>query len=143
MQITHIRLYPKPERVSEATTGTLPCRLTCESVLDDPKNGEVMRWSEDGQSVSIAPESTFPAHLLPILNTKSYQSLVRRLYYYGFHKVGGAYHHDSFLRGQPSSIRPTRETSGSPSLPSPLRNSTSQRGPRYKVIKRKRGRERV
>ncbi|OGE49401.1 hypothetical protein PENARI_c021G00989 [Penicillium arizonense] len=112
-------------------------------VLDDPKNGEALRWSEDGQSVSIAPESTFPAHLLPRLNTKSYQSLVRRLYYYGFHKVGGAYHHGSFLRGQPSSIRPARETSGSPSLPSSLRNSTSQRGPRYKVIKRNRTRESV
>jgi hypothetical protein len=143
MQITRIRLYPKPERVSEATTETLTCQLIRESVLDDPKNGEALRWSEDGQSVSIAPESTFPAHLLPRLNTKSYQSLVRRLYYYGFHKVGGAYHHGSFLRGQPSSIRPARETSSSPSLPSSLRNSTSQRGPRYKVIKRNRTRESV
>jgi hypothetical protein len=39
-------------------------RLTCESILDDPKNDEVMRWSEDGQSVYTAPESKFSAYLL-------------------------------------------------------------------------------
>lgn len=102
-----------------------------------------MRWSEDGRSILIALESKFPVHLLTCLSTKSYQSFVRRLYYYGFHKFGGAYRHESFIRGQPSSIRPTREMSHSPSLPSSLRNSTSQHGPRYKVIKRKRTRESV
>ena len=102
-----------------------------------------MRWSEDGRSVLIALESKFPPHLLTRLSTKSYHSLVRRLYYYGFRKARGAYHHDLFIRGQPSSIRPIRQMSHSPSLPSPLRNSTSQHGPRYKVIKRKRTRESV
>lgn len=100
-----------------------------------------MRWSENGQSVFVAPESKFPAHILSRMSSKSYQSLVRRLYYFGFRKVGGAFHHESFSRGQPSSIRPTREMSHSPSLPSPLSNSTSQRGPRYKIIKRRRTRE--
>ncbi|CAG8879423.1 unnamed protein product [Penicillium salamii] len=110
-------------------------------ILDDSTNGEAMRWSENGQSVFVAPESKFPAHILSRLSSKSYQSLVRRLYYFGFHKVGGAFHHESFSRGQPSSIRPTREMSHSPSLPSALPNSTSQRGPRYKIIKRRRTRE--
>ncbi|KAJ6089923.1 hypothetical protein N7467_005139 [Penicillium canescens] len=36
------------------------------------------------------------------LNVKGYQSLIRRPYYYGFHNIGGAYPHDSFVRGQPS-----------------------------------------
>ncbi|KAJ5300092.1 hypothetical protein N7508_007335 [Penicillium antarcticum] len=110
-------------------------------ILDDRNNSEVMRWSEDGKSVLIAQESKFPAHILAKMSTKSYQSLIRRLYYFGFHKTGGAYHHDFFIRGQPSSIRPIREMSYSPSLPSPLHKSTSQVGPRYKVIKRKRTRD--
>ena len=102
-----------------------------------------MRWSEDGRSVIIATESIFPAHLLSRLSTKSYASLIRRLYYYGFHKVGGAYRHDLFIRGQPSSIQPIRRMSYSASPPSSRQNGSSQRGPRYKVIKRKRARESV
>ncbi|CAG8900093.1 unnamed protein product [Penicillium nalgiovense] len=58
-------------------------------ILDDPNSWEVMRWSEDGKSVLIGEESIFPAHLLAKMSTKSYQSLIRRLYYYGFHKTGG------------------------------------------------------
>ncbi|KAJ5751473.1 uncharacterized protein N7511_008438 [Penicillium nucicola] len=107
-------------------------------ILDDSNNWEGMHWSEDGKSILIAQESKFPAHILAKLSTKSYQSLIRRLYYYGFHKTEGVYHHNSFIRGQPSSIRPTREMSQSPSLPSPLHKSASQCGPRYKVIKKKR-----
>jgi hypothetical protein len=102
-----------------------------------------MRWSEDGRSVLVALESKIPPHLLTKLSAKSYHSLVRRLYYYGFRKVRGAYHHDLFVRGQPSPIRPAREMSLSPSIPSPLPDSTSQRGPPYKIIKRKRARESV
>lgn len=121
----------------------LPFPLTRERILDDPRNREAMRWSEDGRSVVIALESKFPAYLLARLSTKSYHSLVRKLYYYGFHKVGGAYRHDLFIRGQPSSIQPARRMSHSPSLPSPLRHSTSRHGPRHKVIKRRRTRESV
>ena len=101
-----------------------------------------MRWSEDGRSVLIATESEFPAHLLSRLSTKGYASLIRRLYYYGFHKVGGVYRHDLFIRGQPSSIQPNRRMSYSAS-PSFRHYGNSQRGPRYKVIKRKRARESV
>ncbi|CAG7947987.1 unnamed protein product [Penicillium salamii] len=112
-------------------------------ILDDPENGEVMRWSEDGHSVFIGPENKVPSHILEKMSTKSYQSLIRRLYYFGFRKIGGVYHHDSFIRGRPSSIQPTREMIHSPSLPSPTHNSSSQRGPRFKVIKRTRTRESV
>ncbi|CAG8221704.1 unnamed protein product [Penicillium nalgiovense] len=111
-------------------------------ILDDPKNEAVMRWSENGQSVFVAPESKFPAHILAKLSAKSHQSLIRRLYYYGFHKTGGDFHHESFSRGQPSSIGP-KMMSHSPSRPSPPHNNASERGPRYKVIKRKRPRESV
>ncbi|CRL29499.1 unnamed protein product [Penicillium camemberti] len=76
-------------------------------------------------------------------STKSYRSFVRRLYYYEFHRFGGAYRHETFIRGQPGSIQPTREMSHNPSFPSSLRNSTSQHGPRYMLIKRKRTRESV
>jgi hypothetical protein len=102
-----------------------------------------MRWSEDGQSVFVAPESRFPTHILEKLSTKSHQSLVRRLYYCGFRKAGGDFHHESSCRGQPSSIGPKQEMSYSPWRPSPPHDNASQRGPRYKVIKRKRPRESV
>lgn len=102
-----------------------------------------MRWSEDGRSVLIATEGKFPAHLLSRLSTKSYASLIRRLYYYGFHKVGGVYRHDLFICGQPSSIQPNRRMSHGASPPSFRHNGSSQRGPRYKVIKRKRARDSV
>ncbi|KAJ5202937.1 hypothetical protein N7449_005016 [Penicillium cf. viridicatum] len=112
-------------------------------ILDDPNNGDVIRWSENRQSVYVAPESEFSAHILAKMSTKSHQSLVRRLYYFGFHKTRGVFYHESFSRGQPSSIGPNQEMSHSRSRPTPLRNSASQRGPRYKVIKRKRARESV
>jgi hypothetical protein len=102
-----------------------------------------MRWSENGQSVFVAPENKFPAHILAKLSAKSHQSLIRRLYYFGFHKTGGDFHHESFSRGQPSSIGPKQEMSYSPSRPSPPHDNAFQRGPRYKVIKRKRPRESV
>ncbi|CAG8029005.1 unnamed protein product [Penicillium nalgiovense] len=111
-------------------------------ILDDPKNEAVMRWPENGQSVFVTPESKFPAHILAKLSTKSHQSVIRRLYYYGFHKTGSDFHHESFSRGQPSSIGPNQKMSHSPSRPSPHHNA-SERGPRYKVIKRKRPRESV
>ncbi|KAJ5202921.1 hypothetical protein N7449_005000 [Penicillium cf. viridicatum] len=112
-------------------------------ILDDPMNRDAIRWSENGQTVYVALESKFPPHILKKLSTKSHQSLVRRLYYFGFHKTGGAFHHECFSRGQPSSIGPNQEMSHSPSRPSSLGNSASQRRPRYKVIKRKRVRESV
>jgi hypothetical protein len=115
--------------------------LTRKRILDDPGNIEAIHWSEDGRSIILGLENKFPAHLLEKLSTQSYHSLVRKLYYYGFHKKGGVYRHDLFVRGQPSSILPARQMSVSPSRPSPVRNSTSRRGPRYKIIKRKSARQ--
>jgi hypothetical protein len=100
-----------------------------------------MRWSDDGRSISLGLWNEFPVPLLEKLSTKSYDSLVRRLYYYGFHKTGGAYHHDDFVRGQPSSIVPIRHMSPSPSHR--LMRNSPRSGPRIKVIPRKRPRESV
>jgi hypothetical protein len=139
IQTTRIRLHSEPERVSESSIGILVllhCELIYERILDDPKNGDVMRWLENGQFVYVAPEKKFPAHIVENMSTKSHQSLARRLYYFGFRKIGGAFHHESFIRGQPSSIGLNQEMSHSPARPSPLRNSASQRGPQYKVIKK-------
>ncbi|KAJ5344062.1 uncharacterized protein N7506_003886 [Penicillium brevicompactum] len=46
------------------TTTFIPLSLTRKRILDDPKNEEAMRWSEDGRSIFIALESKFPVHLL-------------------------------------------------------------------------------
>ncbi|KAJ5559415.1 hypothetical protein N7513_001814 [Penicillium frequentans] len=107
-------------------------------ILDDPANQKALRWSEDGLSVLFSQESAFPPHLLTQLSTKSYQSLIRRLYYYGFHKIGSAYRHNLFIRGQPSSIQPAPRTSHSSSTSPSRLDSASRAGPRYKIIKRKR-----
>ncbi|KAJ6163830.1 hypothetical protein N7497_003809 [Penicillium chrysogenum] len=104
-------------------------------ILDDSKNEAKM-----GNLSSLPRESRFPTHILEKLSTKSHQSLVRRLYYYGFRKAGGDFYHESFSRGQPSSIGPKQEMSYSPSRPSHPHDNAFQRGPRYKVIKRKRPR---
>lgn len=112
--------------------------LTKASLLDDPSNQTALRWSEDGLSILFAKESAFPSHILSQLATKSFQSLIRRLYYFGFHKIGSAYRHTLFIRGQRSSIEPTCRSSHSPSISSPRLDDTSRAGPRYKIIKRKR-----
>ncbi|KAJ5575597.1 hypothetical protein N7535_002523 [Penicillium sp. DV-2018c] len=106
-------------------------------ILEDPENSDVIRWSNNGKAIVITQESDLPPHILEKLATRSEQSFIRRLYYYGFHKTGGAFFHPQFSRGQPSSIRPT---GNSPSASS-LRKSTSRAGPRYKVIKTKRTRD--
>ncbi|KAJ6000935.1 hypothetical protein N7481_001344 [Penicillium waksmanii] len=117
---------------------TLCSQLTCTSILDEPANEEAMRWSEDGRSVWIAQESEIPPNILDQLSAKSYQSFIRRLYYHGFHKSGAVYHHDLFIRGQPSSIQPPRRVSYGLSASLPLPNSTPMHGPRYKIIKKRR-----
>ncbi|GFF60853.1 conserved hypothetical protein, partial [Aspergillus udagawae] len=66
--------------------------------LEEPGNDEAMRWSSNGRSFVLADESNFPARLLTRLSVVSYPSLIRRLYYYGFHKTAGAFHHDLFIR---------------------------------------------
>lgn len=115
-------------------------------MLDDP-NVEAMRWSEDGRSIFLIPGEKFHADLLKKLSTESYDSLIRRLYRFGFHKirgVDGAYHHDQFIRDQlkPSTIQTVWQTSLSPS-PASMCSITPRSGPRYKVIKRKRTRQNV
>ncbi|RDH26350.1 hypothetical protein BDQ94DRAFT_155672, partial [Aspergillus welwitschiae] len=104
-------------------------------VLDDLESKDVMCWSQDGHSFSILAENDLPAELLDRFGTECLQSLVRRLYYYGFHKVGGTWRHDLFARGVSSSICPGRRSSNSP-----LTDIRHGLGPRYKIIQRRRGR---
>ncbi|CEJ62731.1 hypothetical protein PMG11_11222 [Penicillium brasilianum] len=138
------RQHENPETPSQGSRLHLSDFIqSLSDILDDPRNTETLRWSEDERSIILAQANKFPAHLLAKLSTKSYHSLVRRLYYYGFRKIGGAYRHDLFIRGQPSSILPARQMSQSPSLPSPMHNSIPRSGPRYKVIKKRRARQSV
>jgi hypothetical protein len=97
-----------------------------------------MHWSRDGRSFFLAEESEFPHHLLSRLSVVSYSSLIRRLYYYGFHKSRGAYYHESFIRGQPCPIRPGRARRQD-YLASP--NSACR--PRVKYIRRRHQRQKV
>lgn len=97
-----------------------------------------MRWSEDGRSVLVGQESEFSPNILDQLDVRNYQHFIRRLYYYGFHKPGGAYHHDLFIRGEPSSIQPPARVSHGQSALSPVPNGGTMDRPRYKIIKKKR-----
>lgn len=96
-----------------------------------------MRWSEDGRSVLVGQASEFSPNVLEQLSAKSYQQLIRRLYYYGFHKLGGAYHHNLFIRGEPSSIQPPERVSHGKSALSHVPNGETMHRPRYKIIKKK------
>lgn len=98
-----------------------------------------MRWLEDGKSFFIA-KGELPKHLREHLEVDDYEKLQRRLYYFGFHKPPrSGWQHDDFIRGEPSFIGPARPMSQSPSFRS--LSQTTQRGPRYKIVKPRRKRE--
>ncbi|KAH8691908.1 hypothetical protein BGW36DRAFT_347867 [Talaromyces proteolyticus] len=107
---------------------------TLSTLLDDSDNAQIIWWSSDGCSFSIAEKSKFPPELLIRLEVATYEALIRRLYYYGFHKCDGAFYHELFIRGQSKSLHKIRPKHRSAS---DLRSS-SQRRPRVKVIRRKR-----
>ncbi|PYH75441.1 hypothetical protein BO82DRAFT_396850 [Aspergillus uvarum CBS 121591] len=123
-QVTDIREPPKH---------TEPFIQCLSDVLDDSQFKKAICWSEDGRSFTIPAADEFPPELLARFNTQSCQSLVRRLYYFGFHASGGVFWHGQFVRGQASTICPSRRSSTSPI---PVTNT--QRGPRYKIIKKSR-----
>ncbi|KAH2269124.1 hypothetical protein KXW02_002306 [Aspergillus fumigatus] len=112
--------------------------LNLHDILNEPSSNAAMHWSRDGRSFSLAEESEFPDHLLSRLSVVSYSSLIRRLYYYGFHKSRGSYYHERFIRGQPCPIRPGRAKSHD-YLPS----ANSACRPRVKYIRRRRQREKA
>jgi heat shock transcription factor, other eukaryote len=64
--------------------------LTGYSFLDDGKNTNLIRWSDDGNSFVVEDEDEFAKKLIPeLFKHNNYASFVRQLNMYGFHKKVG------------------------------------------------------
>ncbi len=60
------------------------------SFLDESKNTELIRWSDDGNSFIVLDEDEFARRLIPeLFKHNNYASFVRQLNMYGFHKKVG------------------------------------------------------
>ena len=60
------------------------------SFLDQSKNTELIRWSDDGKSFIVLDEDEFAKTLIPeLFKHNNYASFVRQLNMYGFHKKVG------------------------------------------------------
>ncbi|CAG8919359.1 unnamed protein product [Penicillium salamii] len=60
------------------------------SFLDESKNTELIRWSDDGNSFVVLDEDEFARTLIPeLFKHNNYASFVRQLNMYGFHKKVG------------------------------------------------------
>ncbi|KAF7503773.1 hypothetical protein GJ744_003265 [Endocarpon pusillum] len=60
------------------------------SFLDDEKNTNLIRWSDDGNSFIVEDEDEFAKKLIPeLFKHNNYTSFVRQLNMYGFHKMVG------------------------------------------------------
>ena len=60
------------------------------SFLDESKNTELIRWSDDGRSFIVVDEDEFAKTLIPeLFKHNNYTSFVRQLNMYGFHKKVG------------------------------------------------------
>jgi heat shock transcription factor len=64
--------------------------LTLYSFLDNNKNENLIRWSDDGNSFIVIDEDEFARTLIPeLFKHNNYASFVRQLNMYGFHKKVG------------------------------------------------------
>lgn len=64
--------------------------LTLHSFLEDGRNTELIRWSDDGNSFIVLDEDEFAKTLIPeLFKHNNYASFVRQLNMYGFHKKVG------------------------------------------------------
>lgn len=60
------------------------------SFLDESRNTELIRWSDDGNSFIVLDEDEFAKSLIPnLFKHNNYASFVRQLNMYGFHKKVG------------------------------------------------------
>ncbi|KAI9671171.1 MAG: stress-responsive transcription factor hsf1 [Caeruleum heppii] len=89
------------------------------SFLDESRNTDLIRWSDDGDSFVVLDEDEFAKKLIPeLFKHNNYASFVRQLNMYGFHKKVGLsdnsmraserknkspseYHNPYFRRGHP------------------------------------------
>lgn len=69
--------------------------------LNDQENQQIMRWSEDGNTVVIVDEQELTTKLLPDFNTTTYFSFTQQLRLHGFRKVEKGYEHPLFRRDLP------------------------------------------
>ncbi|KFY91597.1 hypothetical protein V500_04586, partial [Pseudogymnoascus sp. VKM F-4518 (FW-2643)] len=92
-------------------------------VVNDPKNDELIRWSEQGDSFVVLDEDEFEKNLIPeLFKHNNYSSFVRQLNMYGFHKrvdpsdnsmkaserknkSPSEYYNPHFKRGHPNLLR--------------------------------------
>lgn len=67
-----------------------PFVLKLSSFLDESRNTELIRWSDDGKSFIVLDEEEFAKTLIPeLFKHNNYASFVRQLNMYGFHKQVG------------------------------------------------------
>jgi heat shock transcription factor len=65
-------------------------RANTPSFLDNNKNENLIRWSDDGNSFTVLDEDEFAKTLIPeLFKHNNYASFVRQLNMYGFHKKVG------------------------------------------------------
>ena len=80
----------KLRRYEYAVHPTKSLVLTLLSFLDDPKNINLIRWSQAGNSFVVEDEEDFAKTLIPeLFKHANYASFVRQLNMYGFHKKVG------------------------------------------------------
>jgi hypothetical protein len=86
--------------------------------LNDQQNQQIMRWSEDGNTVVIVDEQELTTKLLPGFNTTTYFSFTQQLRLHGFRKVETGYEHPLFRRDLPQDMYSIRRKDGKPLPPS-------------------------
>ncbi|KAH3546949.1 hypothetical protein KXW20_006642 [Aspergillus fumigatus] len=77
------------------------------TALNDQENQQIMRWSEDGNTVVIVDEQELTTKLLPDFNTTTYFSFTQQLRLHGFQKVKNSYEHPLFRRDLPQDTSPS------------------------------------
>ncbi|KAL1917063.1 uncharacterized protein VTP21DRAFT_5261 [Calcarisporiella thermophila] len=106
---------PTKSSNSSGTTAAFVHKL--HSMLEDDRNSELIRWADMGDIFFVTDPTEFSRTILPqYFKHNNWQSFVRQLNMYGFHKVNDLFHsnspdaqnsacwefkHPSFLRGRP------------------------------------------